>query len=195
MKKKMGEQRKGEEKKEENETVTVTRRCEGFASVEAFEIFSQGGDLESYGDHSWEDPLEKLDDLSECELVSCELVRVVADVSDVIDVAGFPSSVITELCVMFPRCALIGKLWKPQPFSLFQKTCTLVYRYAGRDEVRRLTSDHASASEKKDDAAYTCAKFVGSRQVTKRKAECERKNNHRKDQTVFGKKSQCEGEG
>ena len=25
--------------------------------------------------------------------------------------------------------------------------------------------------------------------------ECERKNNHRKNETVFGKKFQCEGEG
>ena len=44
-----GEERKREEEKEENETVTVKTRCEGCFSVEAFEIFSQGGDLESYG--------------------------------------------------------------------------------------------------------------------------------------------------
>ena len=58
-----GEKRKREEEKEENETVTVKRRCEGLVSVEAFDIFSQGGDVESFGDLSWEDPLEKLDEL------------------------------------------------------------------------------------------------------------------------------------
>ena len=44
----------------------------------------KGGDLESYGDRSWEDPLEKLDDLFECEPVCCALVRVVPDVTDVL---------------------------------------------------------------------------------------------------------------
>ena len=37
-----GEKRKREEEKEKNEMRTVKRRCEGFVSVEAFEIFSQG---------------------------------------------------------------------------------------------------------------------------------------------------------
>ena len=36
-----------------------------------------------------------LDDLSDRELVSCELVRVVPDVSDVV---VSPSSVVTEMC-------------------------------------------------------------------------------------------------
>ena len=62
-----GETRKREEEKEENETETVKRRCGGSVSVEAFEIFSQGGDLESCGDVSWEDPLEKHKDLSDCD--------------------------------------------------------------------------------------------------------------------------------
>ena len=32
---------------------------------------------------TWRDPFKKLDDLSECEPVSCALVRVVPDVTDV----------------------------------------------------------------------------------------------------------------
>ena len=40
----------------------------GFVSAEAFDIFSQGGDLESCGGLSWEDLLEKLEGLSACEL-------------------------------------------------------------------------------------------------------------------------------
>ena len=51
--------------------------------------------MESFGDSSWGDPLEKLDDLSECELVSCALVRVVLDVTDVLFSL---SSVVTEFC-------------------------------------------------------------------------------------------------
>ena len=48
-----GEKRKRKGEKEENETETVNRRCEGSASVDAFEIFNQGRDLESYGNLSW----------------------------------------------------------------------------------------------------------------------------------------------
>ena len=48
-----GEKRKRKGEKEENETETVNRRFEGSASVDAFEILSQGRDLESYGNLSW----------------------------------------------------------------------------------------------------------------------------------------------
>ena len=97
-----GEQTKREAEKEENKTGTVKRRCEGFVSVEAFEIFSQGRDLESCDDLSWEDPLEKHKDLSNCELVSCELMRVVLCV---VDVPVSPSSVVTELYEVSPCCS------------------------------------------------------------------------------------------
>ena len=54
---KRGEKRKREGEKEENKTVRVKRRCESLVSVEAFEIFTQGGDLESCGGLSWRGPL------------------------------------------------------------------------------------------------------------------------------------------
>ena len=38
--------------------------------------------------------------------------------------------------------------------------CTLLYKYARRDEVRRLASESASDNEKKDNTACTFAKFV-----------------------------------
>ena len=86
------ENRKREEEKEENETATGKRRCEGFVSVEAFEIFRQGcEDLESCGDVSWEHLLEEPFHLSDREPDSCGLVRVVLDV---IDVPVSPSSVV-----------------------------------------------------------------------------------------------------
>ena len=53
--------------------------------------------MESCGDVSWEHLLEEPEDLSDCEPASCELVRAVPGVSDVIDVPVSPSSVITEL--------------------------------------------------------------------------------------------------
>ena len=108
------EKRKREEEKEENETVTGKRRCEGFVSVEAFEIFSQGRDLESCGDVSWEHLLEESEDLSDREPVSCELVRVVPDVIDV------PSSVVTELCDVSPCCS-DWEFVEPQSFSFTKK--------------------------------------------------------------------------
>ena len=38
-----GEKRKREEEKEESDTGTGKKRCEDFVSVEAFDIFGQGG--------------------------------------------------------------------------------------------------------------------------------------------------------
>ena len=47
------EERKRDGEKEENETVSAKRRCVGFISAEAFDIFIQGEDLESCGGVSW----------------------------------------------------------------------------------------------------------------------------------------------
>ena len=96
-----------------------------FSSVVAFGIFSQGRDLESCGGLSWEDLLEKHEDLSVCEPDSCAHVRVVLDVTDV---CVFLSSVVASSCC--------GD-WEdvvPQSFSL-QKASTLLYNYAGGNEV------------------------------------------------------------
>ena len=131
-----GDKRKREEDTEEKETVTVKRRCEGFVSVEAFEILSQGRDVESCGDLSWEHLLEEPEDLSDCEPASCELVCAVLGGSDVIDV--LVSLRLWSLsCVTFLPVALIGTA----VLFFLQKACTLWYSYAGRDEVRRLNSE------------------------------------------------------
>ena len=119
-----GEKRKREEEKEENETVTVKRRCEGLVSVEAFDIFGQEGGVESCGDVSWEDVLDNPEDLSDYEPDSCAHDRVVPDVW-------------LLCCVVFLPVARIGNLCNRSPFL---SPCTLWYRYAERDEVRRLTS-------------------------------------------------------
>ena len=50
-----GKKRGGEEDKEENETERVKRRFVSFVSVEAFDVFGQGEDLESCGDLFGED--------------------------------------------------------------------------------------------------------------------------------------------
>ena len=94
--------------------------------------------------------LGKPADLSDREPDSCELVRVV---SDVIDVLVSLSSVVTELCDI-PPCCSDGEFGTAILFFL-SKACTLLYTHAGRDEVRRLTSDSASDFKKKDDATYT----------------------------------------
>ena len=110
MKNERGEKGKRDEEKEENEKGTVERKCEGLVSVEAFEIISQGRDLESLGDLSWGDPLEKPTDLSDCELVSSARVRVVPDAT------VSPSSVVTEFCDGFSGCS-DWEFVEPQSFS------------------------------------------------------------------------------
>ena len=90
-----GDKRKREEEKGENKTVRAKRRCDGFVSVEAFEIFSQGRDLESCGGLSWEDLVEKPKDLSDCEPDTRAQLRMVPDVTDV---PVSPSSVVIEFC-------------------------------------------------------------------------------------------------
>ena len=67
--------------------------------MEVNEIFSQGGDLESCGDLFWDDPFEKFENWSDCELDSRACVLVVLDVTDV---PVSPSSVITELYEVSP---------------------------------------------------------------------------------------------
>ena len=114
--------RKREEEKEENETVTVKRRCEGLVSVEAIEICSQGGDVESGGDGSLEDLLAKPEDLSDCEPDSCAHVGVVPDVTDVLDSL---SSVVTEVCDVSP-CGSDWEFVELRSFSFSQKACTFV---------------------------------------------------------------------
>ena len=63
-KEEMSKKRTREEEKEENETESSIKRCVGIISAEAFDIFSQGEDLESCGGVSWRDLLENPDDLS-----------------------------------------------------------------------------------------------------------------------------------
>ena len=85
------------------------------------------------------------------------MVRVVPDVTEVY--LSSPSSVVTELCDVSP-CGSDWEVVEPQSCSFSKKRARCLYRYAGRDEVRRLTSESASAFKKKDDTAYTYAKFV-----------------------------------
>ena len=108
-----GRKEKRKEEKEEYETGTVKRRCECCFSVEAFEIFSQGRNLESCGDLCWDGLLGEHDDLSDRELVSCELVRVVPDVTDV---PVSPSSLVTEMCEV-SSCCSEREFAEPQSFS------------------------------------------------------------------------------
>ena len=175
-KEKKRERRGKEDQKEENETVTVKRRCEHFVS-------------ESCCDLARDDLLGELDDMSDREPVSFELVRVVLDVTDV---PVSPSSVIIELCEVSPCCS-DWEFVKPQSYSLSKKRahcCT------DTQEEMRLNSESTPAFKMKNDTANTFAKFVyllceGPRKVRRRRKrmECDRKNNHREDKSVSGKVS------
>ena len=103
---------------------------------------------------------------------------------------------------MFFPVGLIGNLWN-QSFCFSKKRahCCTDSREEMRYEGSTVITSPLFFFLKKDDAAYTCAKFVdllceGPRKVRRRRKtmECERKNNHREDKTVSGK-FQCEGEG
>ena len=61
----------------------------------------------------------------------------------------------------FLPVALIGNLWNRSPFLSPKKRAHFVYRYAGRDEVRGLTSDSASTFKKKDDEAHRGRGSIG----------------------------------
>ena len=102
-----------EEEKEENEIVTVKRRRKVSVSVVAFDIFGEGGDLESYEDLSWEDPFDDGENWSGCGHDPCASVRLVPDVTDV---PVPPSLVVTELRGA-PPCLSDWGLAEPQSFS------------------------------------------------------------------------------
>ena len=110
----MGKKRRREEEKDENETGSVKRLCVGSLSVEAFDIFSQGRDLERCGGLSWSDLLDKPEDMSDCEPET----RV--DVPDVADVPVSPSLVVTEFCDGCSCCS-DREFVEPHSFSFSKK--------------------------------------------------------------------------
>ena len=156
--------------------------------MEAFEILSQRRDSESCGDASWERLVKEPEDLSDSEPVSCELVRVVPDVSDVIDVLVSPSSVVTELCDVSPCCS-DWELVEPQSFSFIKQRAhrstdtQAEMRYEGSPVLtpsrRRMTPPTPPVQ-----ISYTS--FVrddGRLRRGRKRMECERKNNHCEDKT------------
>ena len=85
--------------------------------------------------------MEKPEDLSDCEPETRVDVSVVPDV---IDVNISPSSEVTEFRNVFLFCS-DWEFVEPQSFSFSHKAYSLLDSLAGRDEVRRLTSESASA--------------------------------------------------
>ena len=99
--------------------------------------------------------MEKLDELCECGPVSCALVCVVLDVTDVL---VSPSSAVIEFCDVLSRCS-DREFVEPQSFS-FSRKRALCFTSTQEEMRYEVTSESASDNEKKDDAAYTYAKFV-----------------------------------
>ena len=162
------EKKKREEAREENETETVERRCEGFVSVEAFEIFGQGRHLESCGDLSWEDTMEEIGNWSDCESVSRARVRVVPDVTDVL---VSPSSVVLLV-------ALIGNL---QSFSFLKKRtlcCTSTQeemRYEGsQGKAPPITRRRMTLPTPVQNSYTSLERVQGSYEGEGQRMECER---------------------
>ena len=89
---------------------------------------------------------------------------------------------------MFLPVVRIGNLWNRSPFLSSKNVHILV-----QDKVRRLTSESTSAFKKKNDTAYTNAKFVyllcdqGRQEGEGRGWNAREKINYREDKTVSGK--------
>ena len=183
-----GEKRRREEEKEENETETVKRRCEDFGSVEAFEIFGHGGDLESGGDLSREDLWDK--DRDQCD----RKPETRVDVPEVLDVTDVPVPLLlwSLSFVIVSLVARVGISWNRSPFLSPKKrvhSCTATQKEMWSEE-QQVNSD----VEKKNDAVHTNGKFV---RIIRRRAracrsgrpdvECERQSGHWKYEAVPGK--------
>ena len=132
MREKKKEAKRGEEKKRKKRTKReLLKEDVTFLFLwRLFESFSQRGDLESCGDLSWEDLLDKPEDLSDRESEARVFVSAVLDVTDV---PVSPSSVVTEFCDSFSCCTELAFV-EPQSF-FSKKACSLLYSYAGRNEV------------------------------------------------------------
>ena len=118
--------------------------------------------MESCGDFSWVGPLEKHEDLSDCEPDSCAHVRVVPDVTDVLVP---PSPVVTEFCEISSCCSEWADVF-PQSFSFSKKRalcCTGTH-----DEMRYEGSQRKALPMTR--RRMTPPPLKGSRRVTKWKA-------------------------
>ena len=122
--------RRREEEKEENDTGTVARRCVGLF-LWRLQIFSQRGDLESGGDLSWGDLLDKPNNLSDRE---SEVWGVVPDVTDVL-VSN--SCVVTDFCDGFSCCS-DWEFVEPPSFSFSKKRAH--YGTVTQEEMRNESS-------------------------------------------------------
>ena len=87
--------------------------------------------MESCGGHSWEDLLDKSEDLSDCEPGTRVQVRMVPDL---IDVFVSPSSVVTEFCDGFSCCS-DWEYVEPRSSSFSKKALVGLGGFAGRDEI------------------------------------------------------------
>ena len=149
-----------EEEREENETGSAKRRCVGFISAEASDIFSQGEDLESCG-NSWSDFWDESCGLSDCDSVTWTRLIVVNDVF------VSPSSAMGDMCEGVSLDS-DGEVVEPQSFFFHPKALVCLCGKSMRDELRRVASKSASEHQKKDDAAYAtanCAFFDGGKPV------------------------------
>ena len=157
--------------------------------MEAFVILSQGRDLERCGDLSWEDLLDKTQDLSELEWEAWVFVP------EVTDVPVSPSSVVTEFCDGSSCCSDWDFV---EPQSLFSKkrahSCTVTQEGTWFEEPQ-VTAPPLSRRRIRPPTPLqkSCSSFQeeqGEFRSGRPDAECERQNDHCKDETVPGRKSE-----
>ena len=127
--------KRGEEKRRKKRTKRglLKEDVRVFVLWKSLKIFSQGRDLVSCGDLSWEDLLDKTEDQSDRESEARVDVSVVPDV---LDVLVSPSSVVTEFCGGFSCCSGWDFV-EPQSISFSQKrahSCTVVQKEMWSEE-------------------------------------------------------------
>ena len=169
----MGEKRRREGEKEENETKTIKKEDVRVLFLRKPLNFLVKGDICRVvviflGKTSW-----TTEDLSDLE---SEAWVVVPEVPDVTDVPVSPSSVVTEFCVGFSFCS-DWDFVEPQSFSFSKKrvhSCTVTQEEMWFEEPQVKAPP---IIKKKNEAPYAAAKLVlrhvkRSRRISKWKTRC-----------------------
>ena len=117
--------------------------------------------------------MEKLDELSECGLVSCALMRVVPAV---IDVPASPSSVVTEFCDLLSFCC-DRKFVEPQSFSFSKKRALWCTRTQEEMRQNSYTSFEREQESYKEEGRGWNARdrtiIARTKQFLEKKLQCE----------------------
>ena len=161
-----------------------------------FEIFSQGRDFESCGGLPGRDLVERPEDLPDCELDTRAHVHVMLDVTDVL---VSTSSVVIELCDAF-SCYSGWEDVVPQSFSFSKKRAHCCrstqeeMRYeSSQVKARPLSRSRVMPPTPLQNSNDTFEEEQGRFAVENQMWSAKERTTIAKNETVFGRRLQCEG--